>query len=474
MLLLKIRFVEGRHMQMGWSRVDRVRAPNAHRLVWFSLSAALVLACGSNDSTNGVAGTDGGDAALAADSTVDMNVGVDGAPQAEGASDDGPSDSTVTDSSQVDAPDGGETGDGETDGGGPADGASGDGPTGDEAIGDGATGDGASSEGGSGDSGADSADAAPGDASIDAAGGDARPPDGSTDAQNDAASADAGDAGPCGLLDASCCPGSSCNGAAICDLGVCRICGDPGEACCQLADGGTFCPGGGCCSGGACVASGENTGAATVCSNGASVPCGADNQHCCQQNGCSNPDSCCGNGSVCNPSMVDGGAVACPGTSGCYSGHFCNSVGAACGGAGEPCCLGSPGCAASGLACDPWADGGNLCTHCGGPGEVCCDGNACASGGCCDPSTHHCVGDGTACSGSNGMCSGGGCMAGACGTLHGPCCNFVCTAPYTKCGGTSCLPCGGHNEVCCTVFGPGLGAGTYCDPTFTCGSGICQ
>jgi hypothetical protein len=200
----------------------------------------------------------------------------------------------------------------------------------------------------------------------------------------------AADASPCGVMDAACCPGDTCDD-------------------------------GGCCVDQACVANGGVCGDSLgACAVGACGTCGALGQRCCEERASDDCTSATANCQGCTAA----GTTCATATGTC----------AACGTSGIVCCGGDK-CLAPFTACI-----GGLCsTKCGSAGEQCCQGDTCEDGGCCmaKGTTTVCVASPTC-----------GCTAGAC-TSCGLAGRACCTGSECQVGqGTCAASTGGGGSTC--------------------------
>jgi hypothetical protein len=167
----------------------------------------------------------------------------------------------------------------------------------------------------------------------------------------------------CGVPDAGCCPGESCNDGGCC---VDQLC---------VASGGTCADGLGACHAGSCGS------------------CGGVKEPCCME---VMSDTCSGVSANC-PGCTASGTTCVTGSAGTTG--TCE----ACGTEGIRCCGGDQTCLGVFALC-----AAGLCTsHCGKAGDTCCQGETCQDGGCCLSSS-----TGATCSVSP-TC---GCTAGACTT----------------------------------------------------------
>ncbi len=174
-----------------------------------------------------------------------------------------------------------------------------------------------------------------------------------------------------------------------------------------------------------------------ICSGGACVACGAQNQACCTGSECNSNLSCLSGSCQCGAV----GQVCCGGST-CNAGGLCSGGSCvACGGTNQPCCAGSS--CGSNLTCS-----GGLC-QCGYQNTPCCGGTSCVAG------NEVCVG-GTSCK--------------FCGTIGNPCCSGNACSTGICNVNTGCVPCGASGQPCCLPH-PGCNSGLTClyNGSYYCG-----
>ena len=248
----------------------------------------------------------------------------------------------------------------------------------------------------------------------------------------------------CGATEGGpCCGDGTCwlNGTAVCDAGVCRRCGDPGQPCCPVSAGRLPCN------------SPTAQGDSLVCAGNVCTVCGGDGSLCCA-------------GEICNSSGSQ-----------CLSGTC-----VPCGARGQTCCLYASCPRDSTGACDPAT---NQCEVCGAQDQICCAGSSCGPGLTCDPGTHHCVPCGsfqqpccygTWCDASTG-CDLTTHLCQACGSRGQPCCRLA-TCPFDSTGACNLVDnrceCGFLGGPCCPAVPGPVCQGSPAAPLPRCVSGTCQ
>ena len=265
----------------------------------------------------------------------------------------------------------------------------------------------------------------------------------------------------CGILNAQCCAGGSCNESGLaCDGSLCVPCGGAEQPCCS----GTDCSANLVCTGSSpprCVcgsAAGQPCCDGTTCTGASGLVCNSTT-HLCQSCGdggetCCSGDSCTGAMTICNTST-----------------SFCTTCGSA---AGQFCCAGNDCSGGANLTCNTTS---TLCESCGGVGELCCGGTTCDSGNRCSSGVCEliCGGSGEACCPPNNTCGSSslGCdyntmTCQTCGSQGQPCC--AGTSPYQfECPASIYYGCDISTHTC--VTGCGIATAPCCGTAHTCTQG---